>query len=129
MYDKILEGWLAEQHRNGLALALASDLLDLSPIEDDPPTAYLAHFSCKGLIRVDGQIKEWDRWDVGINFLPDYQQRANPFEVITLVSPLFVSWHPNISNKHPVICVGRLPPGPGWFRSSISCLPQIPQLV
>lgn len=114
MQDKVFERFLARQHQEGMALAAASDLLDLSPMfsyDDAPPQFYLARFHCKGLIRaVDGGVAEADRFEVMISFPSDYLRRANPFEVLAWTGPANI-FHPNISANAPVICIGRLAPG------------------
>lgn len=114
MLDKIFESFLERQYEEGMALAAESDLLELVPMfwfEDGPPQCYLARFSCKGLIQTqDREVKEADCFEVMISFPSDYLRYANPFEVLAWLGPAEV-FHPNISNKAPLICVGRLAPG------------------
>ncbi|MDQ2976155.1 MAG: hypothetical protein M3R69_12195 [Acidobacteriota bacterium] len=114
MQDKIFESFLERQHQEGMALAAESDLLELNPMfafDGGPPQCYLARFSCKGLVRTsDGEVKEADYFEVMISFPSDYLRRANPFEVLSWLGPAQV-FHPNISARAPVICIGRLAPG------------------
>jgi hypothetical protein len=58
----------------------------------------------------DGAVRESDRFEVGITFPPDYLRRIDPFEIVTWLGPRNV-FHPNISDRGPFICVGRLAPG------------------
>ena len=55
-------------------------------------------------------MTEASRFEVGIWFPSDYLRRAEPWEVLTWLGPRRV-FHPNISDRMPVICVGRLAPG------------------
>ena len=119
MTDQVLKGWLRSQFEAGMRLAEQSDLLDLTPLNASFPERYIAHFRCKGLVRVDdGSISEADSFLVGIWFPEDYLRSRDPFlpyRVLTWLGPRGI-WHPNISNKHPVICVGRLQPGTGLVQ-------------
>jgi hypothetical protein len=109
--DPVLQAFLARQYEEGMALAAASDLLDLQPIDGPPPQRYLARFRCKGLVRSpDGTIAEADRFEVGIWFPSDYLRRVEPWQVLTWLGPANV-FHPNIGERLPAICVGRLVPG------------------
>jgi hypothetical protein len=110
MQDKIFEAFLKRQYEEGMALARSSDLLDLFPMSDDPPDRYIAQFRCHGLVRSsDGDVVEADHFEVGIWFPSDYLRRAEPFQVLTWLGPCAV-FHPNISDKAPFICVGKLAP-------------------
>jgi hypothetical protein len=109
--DPVLRAFLVRQEAEGAALAAASDLLELVPIGAEPASLYLATFRCKGLVRAaDGAVRESDRFEVGIAFPPDYLRRIDPIEVVTWLGPRNV-FHPNISDRGPFICVGRLAPG------------------
>ena len=114
MPDKIFESFLERQYEEGMALAADSDLLELVPMlsfDDGPPQYFLARLHCKGLVRsLNGEITEADRFEVMISFPSDYLRRANPFEILSWLGPSDV-FHPNISAKAPVICIGRLAPG------------------
>jgi len=110
MADKIFEAFLKRQHEEGTALAESSDLLDLYPVGGDPPDRYVAQFRCKGLTRTaDFEVAESDVFEVGIWFPSDYLRRADPFQVLTWLGPWNV-FHPNISDKAPFICIGKLAP-------------------
>jgi len=110
MQDKIFEAFLKRQYEEGMALAGASDLLELHPMGGDPPDRYVAQFRCKGLMRSqNGEVVEADHFEVGIWFPSDYLRRAEPFQVLTWLGPFDV-FHPNISDKAPFICVGKLKP-------------------
>jgi len=122
--DPIYEAYLARQFEEGMALAQASDLLELMPSPVAPPH-FIARYRCKGLIRArDGEISEADRFEVGIWFPPTYLRRADSFEVLRWFGPANV-WHPNISDKLPLICVGRLAPG----TSLVDLLYQIFEII
>ena len=110
MQDKIFEAFLRRQHEEAMELAQSSDLLELYPMGGDPPNRYIAVFRCKGLVRAaDGNAIEADHFEVGIWFPSDYLRRADPFQVLTWLGPFDV-FHPNISDRAPLICVGRLVP-------------------
>jgi hypothetical protein len=94
-----------------MALAEASDLLELIALDVPPPRHYVARFHCKGLVRTDaGEIREAERFEVGIWFPDDYLCEADPFKVLMWFGPRRI-FHPNISDRAPFICVGRLAPG------------------
>jgi hypothetical protein len=110
MLDKIFEAFLKHQYEEGMALAGSSDLLELYPMGGDPPDRYVAQFRCKGLMRSqNGDVVEADHFEVGIWFPSDYLRRAEPFQILTWLGPFDV-FHPNISDKAPFICVGKLKP-------------------
>lgn len=112
MQDKIFAAFLRRQRDDALALAAASDLVDLTPLE--PPGTerhdrYIAEFHCKGLIKTDrGGVTDADHFAIGIWFPPDYLVRADPRAVLAWLDPWTV-FHPNIGP--PFICVGRIAPG------------------
>jgi hypothetical protein len=109
--DPVLARFLERQHTEGMALARESDLLDLVPCAGSPPDRYLATFSCRGLVREpDGAIVEASPFLVGIWLHSEYLRVADPIRVVTWLGPPNV-WHPNISDKGPFICLGRLLPG------------------
>ena len=110
MQDKIFQSFLKRQYEEGMALAESSDLLELFPMAGDPPNRYIAQFRCKGMIRdANGEPIEADHFEIGIWFPSDYLRRAEPFQVLTWLGPWEV-FHPNISDKAPFICVGKLAP-------------------
>lgn len=109
--DAVYEAFLARQYDEGMALARDSDLLELVPLDGMPPCRYLARFGCTGLVRPpNGRVIEFDRFEVGIWFPSDYLRRAEPWQILTWLGPRRV-FHPNISDRMPLICVGRLKPG------------------
>jgi hypothetical protein len=124
MRDKIFAAFLQRQFEEGRALAAASDLLELFPlstVDGEPPQTHIARFLCKGLVRSsDGEIVEADHFEVMINFPSDYLRRADPFQVLTWFGPPNV-FHPNISDRSPFICVGRLAPGTSLVDLLFQC--------
>ena len=104
--DKILEHFLETQRRDALALAEASDLLELVPIDLQ---RYGAIFHCRGLVReASGEVREHDRFAVGIWLPETYLRDANPAQILTWLDPAEV-WHPNI--RPPYLCLGKITPG------------------
>lgn len=111
MPDKMLETFLRRQYDEGMALARGSDLLDLVPVGPPPHQRYVARFFCKGLCRsADGNVVEASYAEVGIAFPDDYLRHSDPYQILVWLGPRNV-WHPNISDKAPLICLGRLGPG------------------
>jgi len=110
--DKVTEGFLRAQFKQGTALSNESDLFDLVPFDPPPaPQRYIACFHCTGLVRTpSGEVTEANQFAVGITFADDYLRRADPFQVLTWLGPREV-YHPNISDCAPFICVGRITPG------------------
>jgi hypothetical protein len=112
MTDAVFDAFVARQREEGLALAGASDLLDLVPV-NDRGTRFVALFRCTGLIeRSPGEVVQATHFEVGIWFPSDYLRHADPFRVLTWLGPREV-FHPNISADAPAICVGRVAPGTG----------------
>lgn len=122
--DHIYESFLERQFHEGLVLSDASDLLELAPLGKAPPAKYLARFRCTGLVKGPSGIEEADCFDVGIRFPPDYLRRAEPAEVLTWLGPRSI-FHPNISDRVPLICVGRFGPG----TSLVDLLYQIYEVI
>jgi hypothetical protein len=111
MTDRIFTSWLGRQFEEGMALAAESDLLHLVPVGAAPYQRYIADFRCTGLVRTDaGEIVEADRFLVGVWFPDQYLREADPFTVLTWLGPREV-FHPNIGDRAPFICVGRIVPG------------------
>lgn len=109
MTDKVLAAWLERQREDGVALAAASDLLDLAPLEVGPCQRYLAGFRCTGLVRADsGEVAPADRFLLGIWFPDQYLREADPFRVLAWIEPRG-AFHPNV--RAPFICIGHLAPG------------------
>jgi hypothetical protein len=107
--DEILKDFLETQRTEGLRLADESDLLELTPIDDQ---SYVATFSCKSLVRdADGEVHEHDRFGVAIRFPENYLRHVNPGEILTWLGPKEI-WHPNIGVPGaPFICLGTIVPG------------------
>lgn len=125
MSDPILDNFLAQQFREGMALANDSDMLTLLPIHGTPPDAYIARYSCTGLIQAeDGSIQEHDSWEVGIRFPKSYLRTVDPLRIAACLSPEN-SWHPNIHPTLHAICVGKIPPG----TSLVQLLYQIHEII
>jgi hypothetical protein len=109
--NKMLETFLARQYEEGMALARASDLIDLRPIGPHPPSHYVVVFHCNGLMRaVDGKIVPMRESAAGIWFPDHYLTAADPYRILVWLDPPSV-WHPNISDRAPIVCLGRLGPG------------------
>ena len=110
MSDTVLERFLQQQLKDGLALARESDILDVVPM-GMPANRYLVHLTCTGLVRQkDGLIAEAHEFLAGIQFQAEYLRSADPFQVVTWLGPRNV-WHPNIAANAPLICVGHPAPG------------------
>lgn len=113
MSDPVFSAFLRTQRQNGLALAAASDLLQLQPEPGEEPRRYIAHFSCEGLVRLpDGKIARANSFLVGIQFPTDYLRTVDPRVVATILQPLNACWHPNVGEDGR-LCLGHLPPGTG----------------
>jgi hypothetical protein len=114
MTDAIMRNFLGRQREEALALSVASDLVTIAPLErpeGGPADRFFVRFACRGLVRTpDGLIVEAADFAVGIWFPENYLRTADPFRVLTWLGPRQV-WHPNISDRAPAICVGRLAPG------------------
>jgi len=116
MNDKVFEGFLKKQCDEAIALANASDLLSVTPLDAPIPQHFIAEFRCKGLVLTQsGEVVEADRFLVGIFFPPDYLRRSQPWEVLTFLGPPN-TFHPNIRCHEELpgagaICVGRVIPG------------------
>jgi hypothetical protein len=123
MIDAILERFLEEQFATVSEFASSSDLMELSAVHGRPPSRYLAHFFCKGLVLTsDGQIAECDHFEVGIHLHAQYLRKVIVPLTITILEPLNV-WHPNING--PLICVGHLLPG----TELVSLLYQVYEII
>lgn len=109
MTDPILRAFLATQLVEGMALAAASDLVEVVPLAGVPPRKYLVRFRCTGLVRADdGAIVEADEFAVGVFFREDHLRVADPGTLVTWLHPRTV-FHPNL--RAPAVCLGRVAPG------------------
>jgi hypothetical protein len=106
--DRVLRNFLERQHEDGMALAAASDFVELRLLGGAPITAYFAHFNCTGLVRRDGQVVEHEDFLVGICFPDTYLRQFDTARVFTWCEPAEI-WHPNI--RPPFICAGSMEPG------------------
>jgi len=110
MTDVIYEVFLRKQLEEGMALAEASDILNLTPLPDsDPPCRFIAHFDgCRGLVRDErGEIVEFDKFRMGIWLPPDYLKRVSIPQVLTYLGPHSDPWHPNL--RPPFACMDIVP--------------------
>jgi len=111
-----MDGFLRAQHRDVTDFTSCSKLIRVFPVEGVPPCRYLARFTCRGLVRRDGRIVEWNDFAVGFYFPSDYLARVNPWQVVSWLGPDDV-WHSNIGRgalrrSGPLgICIGRIWPG------------------
>lgn len=121
MFDPVFQAFLTAQQAEGLALAASSDLVEVEPVGRSPADRYLVRFRCDGLVRgPDRQVRLANRFEIGIWFPSDYLRRAQPWEVLTWLGP-GRAFHPNISDRMPLICVGRLAPGTGLVDLIYQC--------
>lgn len=123
MNDPILRNFLEVQHQQAMALAAASDILQLEPEPASPPQKYVARFNCRGLVMTqEGQIEEADQFDVGI-WLPDnYLRSADPQQVVNIFKPWSI-FHPNAGG--PFLCLGKLAGG----TSLVDILYQVYEII
>lgn len=132
MNDIIFDRFLRTQFDEGMALSRDSDILSLAPglagihatPVDNPvtsqadgpesrraPDKYSAHFSCRSIVMVKGQIREANHIIALIRFPSDYLRRVGKSaNIVAIKAPLNI-YHPNIVG--PFICLGRLYPGMG----------------
>jgi hypothetical protein len=114
--DRVFEGFLGAQCQDAMEFAASSDFITLVPVQGVPPCRYLARFTCRGLVRRNGRILEWEDFAVGFYFPNDYIVRVNPFQVVSWLGPEDV-WHSNIGRgprreAGPLgICIGDIGPG------------------
>jgi hypothetical protein len=112
--DRVYLAYLEKQLEEGLALARESDLFEILPLGDGPapgiPNRYLLRYRCKGLVQNrDGEVVVHDHKVVGITFPADYLRHVDPLRVLSWIGPRSM-FHPNVSQKYPIICVGRVTP-------------------
>jgi len=107
--DPIFDSFLERSHDEAMALAAASDLLELEPLAGTPPTRFIGHFKCRGLVCRNNAIQEAEQFAVGFRFSHDYLQCApQPMQMLTWLGPEDI-FHPNVLG--PFICVGKLVQG------------------
>lgn len=109
MTDPILHAFLATQLIEGMALAAASDVLEVVPLAGVPPRKYLLRFRCTGLVTSDdGSVVEADDFAAGVFFRDDHLRVASPSTLVTWLHPRTIH-HPNV--QAPAVCLGRVAPG------------------
>ena len=109
--DQIFEAFLERQHQEGMALAAASDILKMMPMNGHRSDRYIAEFHCRGLVQDDvGEVAEFNRFAVGIWFPEDYLRRLDMSLIVTYLGPAPRPWHPNI--RPPFICTHITPGTP-----------------
>ena len=78
-HGNAINAFLEDQYAKGMDLAANSDRVELTAIGTTPaPTAYVAKFTCKGLVRRAGQVVDSDDFVVGIRFPEDYLRASTP---------------------------------------------------
>ena len=108
MNDPVLASFLEVQMQEGLALAAASDILDLETDGSPLPQRYIARFRCRGLIKMTtGEILEASLFTAGIWFPDNYLRTPDTKQVVSMFPPWL--WHPNVAG--PFICLGKLAGG------------------
>jgi ubiquitin-protein ligase len=109
MSDPILRRFLEESWGNARALAERSDILELVPVDGDPPSTVIAHFraGCYVMSANGPRIHEGG-FTVGFRFPDRYLSAVLPWEMAQVVGPLNL-WHPNV--RPPAICLGSIRPG------------------
>ena len=109
--DRILGEFLARQYAEGTALAAASDILKLQPMNGRFSDRYIAEYACRGLVQNDaGEIVEFNRFAVGIWFPEDYLRRLDMSMIVSYLGPSPRPFHPNI--KAPFVCTHITPGTP-----------------
>ena len=105
MSDPILRRFLEKSWGNARALAERSDILELVPVDGDPPSTVIAHFraGCYVMSANGPRIHEGG-FTVGFRFPDRYLSAVLPWEMAQVVGPLNL-WHPNV--RPPAICLGR----------------------
>lgn len=106
--DEVLDSFLGAQYREGMALADASDILELQALEGRGSHHFMATFHCRGLVSDAGQIREAERFIAGFHLGRDYLRRVDPLQTVVLFEPVD-TWHPNV--RAPFVCLGAIRPG------------------
>jgi hypothetical protein len=123
MTDEILHTFLERQYQEGMALAAASDRVDLVPLAGAPPQRYLARFRCTGLVQsADGTISEADDFVAGIWFRDDHLRTKDPLTLVTWMEPRGIM-HPNI--RAPFVCLGKV----GLGMSLVDIIYQLYEII
>jgi hypothetical protein len=107
--DLIFESWLERQHADAMALAVASDRLEVRPEPGSAPRNYIAHFDCRSMVLAKGEVQPWRGCVVLFRFPLDYLRVVrDPALIVSLLSPVNL-YHPNVA--FPFLCIGRIAPG------------------
>jgi hypothetical protein len=110
MNDPIFQNFLRDQHARALALAAASDILQVWTDGSEFPQRYVARFHCRSVVISPGsepRPAESD-FEFGLRLPDDYLREPEPQQVVMVFRP-WVIYHPNVSG--PFICLGRLAGG------------------
>jgi hypothetical protein len=113
MTDVVFRDFLQTQLEEGLALAAASDLVEIVPAGSSgggtPPQRYVVRFRCTGLVRrAGGAIVEADDFTAGVWLRDDHLRAVDPRYLVTWLAPRTIH-HPNV--LAPWVCLGRTPVG------------------
>src|SRR5262249_37251508 len=109
IFDPVMRDFLRNNRDGRGGGAGRGGLLAFASLGRGTPWLYRLRFATRGLIRRDGEIREWDQHIVAVRFLPDYLRRADRFEMLLLVEPRD-AFHPNL--RPPGICVQVYPGEP-----------------
>jgi hypothetical protein len=109
MTDVVFRDFLQTQLEEGLALAAASDLVEIIPSGSAgtgmPPQRYRVRFRCTGLVQTErGEIAEVDDFAAGIWLRDDHLRAVDPRYLVTWLAPRTIH-HPNV--LAPWVCLGR----------------------
>ena len=111
MNDPVFNDWLKHQYAEGMEFSTRSNVVDLAPIDGDPPFKYILRLQCRGLAQTDEGVHVVDRHLVGIRFPEDYLRvSCEPGRLLTWLEPSN-EFHPNI--RPPFCCIGHIAPGMG----------------
>ncbi len=109
MTDVIFRAFLEHQYREAMALAEASDILELMPLGPAPVQGYVARFHCTSVTKAaTGPIVETNRVDVALTLFDDYLRAADPYSLLTVLDPSTL-YGPHV--RPPFICIGDVTPG------------------
>jgi hypothetical protein len=109
VFDSVMRGFLSNTYDELVARSEGGGLLDFASLGQRAPWLYRLGFRTRGLVRRDGEVREWDQHVLAVRFLPDYLRRADRFEMLLLVEPQD-AFHPNL--RPPGICIQIYPGEP-----------------
>ena len=123
MDDQVFRAWLRHQYEAGMEFSALSDVVDLAPIDGDPPYKYIVQLKCRGLAETDRGVEVIDRHLIGVRFPNDYLRvSCEPGRLLTWLEPAN-EFHPNI--RPPFCCIGHIAPG----MSLVSLMQQLSSMV